>query len=106
MTDNPNLTPETRPDMLHSLRAEWAECGDDDILKAGWADRNALLLFDALAADQKRPEARGDLRRALLRAEQTLRNLASGDLEAEAKTIASNEAANIRAVLAAGEEKP
>ena len=37
---------------------------------------------------------------ALVGAEQTLRNLAHGFLDAEANTIANNEAANIRAAIA------
>ena len=43
---------------------------------------------------------RDELRAALARAEQTLRNLANGFLDAEANTIAQNEAANIRAAIA------
>ena len=43
---------------------------------------------------------RDELRAALARAEQTLRNLANGFLDVEANTIAQNEAANIRAAIA------
>ena len=46
---------------------------------------------------------RDALRAALARAEQTLRNLAHGFLDAEANVIAHNEAANIRAALAKAE---
>jgi len=79
-------TPEARADLMAEMH--WSQG-----LRDAYRDR-ILAEFIKL-----RTERDGTLA-ALERAEQTFRNLAFGFLDAEANTIAQNEAANIRAAIA------
>jgi len=71
-------------------------------MNPNWASRSDTIK-DILAEFERVVAERDKVMVALTRAEQTFRNLAFGFLDAEANTIAQNEAANIRAALSNAE---
>jgi len=70
--------------------------GPSDKMIASTPEENAKLSFYETRANANLIAAAPDMLKGLRRAEQTIRNLASGFLEGDAKQIAENEAANLR----------